>query len=93
MYAVTDTGGLFRIASEDGGTFYFDYPYNVADYIDGSQAALQAVNDGTTVDVFYFTELVFNDLNPDTITDPDNGFVDAGFRRWRPLDRVGNRKQ
>ena len=23
--------------------------------------------------------MVFSDANPDTITDPDNGFVDAGF--------------
>jgi len=78
MYAVTDTGGLFRIASQFGGTS-FGTRFNVADYIDGSQALLQAVNDVTTVDWLYNTPLTFSNTNPDTIVDPSNGFVDAGF--------------
>ena len=64
----------------------------MADYIDGSQPQLQAVNDVTTVDVFYVTQLEFNDPNPDTIIDPNGGFVDAGFAGRRPLDRFGNQR-
>jgi len=78
MYAVTDTGGLFRIASQFGGTT-FATRFNVADYIDGSQALLQAVNDVTAVDRLYNTPLTFGNTNPDTIVDSNNGFVDAGF--------------
>jgi len=79
LYAVTNTGGLFRIANSSGGSFSYNSPYNVADYIDGSQAALQAVNDVTTVDVLYTAPLEFRDSNPDTIFDAAGGFVDAGF--------------
>ena len=79
LYAVSDTGGLFRVTSGAGGAFAPNSAYNVADYIDGSQALLQAVNNVTTVDVLYTTPLTFGDADPDTIIDPDNGFVDAGF--------------
>jgi hypothetical protein len=46
LYAVTDTGALFRIANAEGGAFdldVFDEP-NQGDYIDGSVQRLQAAN-------------------------------------------------
>jgi len=79
LYAVTNTGGLFRITEQGGNQFNPNSPYNVADYIDGSQASLQAVNDVTLVDVLYTTPLSFVDSNPATIFDANGGFVDAGF--------------
>jgi hypothetical protein len=55
MFVVTDTGGLFRVASSWGdafysyGTTYFGgYSYNVADYIDGSRELLAEANVVTT---------------------------------------------
>ncbi len=78
MYAVTDTGGLFRIVDSTTGTAFGD-SNNVADYIDGSQASLKAVNDVMTVNALYGTPLTFSNSNPDTIVDPNNGFVEAGF--------------
>jgi hypothetical protein len=44
LYAVTDTGGLFRIANFSGGTFSRNSGYNVADYVDNSRELLAAVN-------------------------------------------------
>ena len=44
LYTVTDTGALFRVASAGGGAFNPDSQFNVADYVEGSQEILQAVN-------------------------------------------------
>ncbi len=79
LYAVTDTGGLFRIANAAGDAFAAGSRGNVADYIDGSRELLQAVNDVVSVDLVYHTPLTFSNTNPDTIIDVNNGFVDAGF--------------
>ncbi len=89
LYAVSNTGGLFRIANGGGGTFYPDYPYNVADYIDGSQAALQAVNVVSSADLLYDTPLEFHDSNPDTIVDSNGWFVYAGFQAGGQLQVSG----
>ena len=48
LYAVTDTGGLFRVANRFGGAFAVNSEFNVADYIDGSREQLAAVNTVTT---------------------------------------------
>lgn len=79
LYTVTNTGGLFRITERGGSQFNPDSPNNVADYIDGSQAALQAVNDVTMADVSYTTALSFANADPATIFDANGGFVTAGF--------------
>lgn len=44
LYAVTDTGALFRVANSGGGAFSQSSQFNVADYIDGSRELLQAAN-------------------------------------------------
>jgi len=48
LYAVTNTGGLFRIANGlTGDAFALSSPFNVPDYIDGSRELLQVVNEVT----------------------------------------------
>ncbi len=79
LYAVTNTGGLFRITERGGSRFNPNSPYNVADYIDGSQTSLQAVNDVTLVNISYTTALQFVNSGPATLFDAGGGFVDAGF--------------
>ena len=44
LYTVTDTGSVFRVANAAGGSFNPDSQFNVADYVEGSQERLQAVN-------------------------------------------------
>ncbi len=92
MYAVTNTGGLFRIASGFSGTF-FSTLGNVADYIDGSQAQLQAVNDVTAVDEFYHHAVGIQRYEPRYHRRRQQRLRDGRFPDRRPADRVGNAEQ
>jgi hypothetical protein len=48
LYAVTDTGGLFRVANSGGGSFSTNSSRNVADYVDGSRELLEQANATTS---------------------------------------------